>query len=124
MHTIPSWVNLTPAQSREHWLDYIVKTHKCTRKQAEDAFDQSNTPREAETLIKIAMASAAVKKYTITLPSLPFIDIDDILAHEDIEKSIKKESWRRFEPECTCDTKLLFDQGCKCEYAEWKKENK
>ncbi len=25
------------------------------------------------------------------------------------------------EPECTCDSKVLFDEGCQCSYATWKR---
>ena len=28
------------------------------------------------------------------------------------------------EPVCTCDSKLLFDEGCQCQYAAWKRRNK
>ncbi len=27
----------------------------------------------------------------------------------------------QFAPPCTCDIKLLFDQGCQCMYSQWKR---
>lgn len=130
----------------EEWLLWMQATHGATIPECNEALHKSKTPREAETAFKISKAATAVKGYAtkkIILPSFgsykvthdkeyatcygcgPTKDgmcLNCQLPLSAAGKASLASAKKGPAPDCTCDVKLLFSQGCCCEYSKWKKK--